>query len=159
MTHIEFRIPEQLACELATLAPMAWIETFSRRLSLCQQQQQQHPAVPSEFLSLRSLIRLPWLTSRAFPSVFFLQPVRSAQQLRFERFCSSVNSCQRSASGLLQSLVRLATSLYPVASTFAIVPVLGQGFNAMLWPVLAIRTACLEFGQKNEPCTIHSSHD
>ena len=63
ITHIEFWTLEQLEFELATFTPMAWVDIFSLRLSLWQQQQQQrrsqtnshiqpHPPVPSEFLAV-----------------------------------------------------------------------------------------------------------
>ena len=41
VTHMEFRMLEQLKYELATLTLVAWVDIFRRRLSLCQQQQQQ----------------------------------------------------------------------------------------------------------------------
>ena len=52
ITHIEFRFLEQQEFKLALLMPMAWLDIFSRRLSLRQQQQRQpHRALHSESLA------------------------------------------------------------------------------------------------------------
>ena len=54
ITHNKFRILELQEFELATLTHMAWIDMFSRRFSLWQQQQQQrqpHLALHFEFLA------------------------------------------------------------------------------------------------------------
>ena len=55
--------------------------------------------------------------------------------------------------------MRLATSLYLVASKFSIVPVLVQWFASVLWPVLTIRTACQVLRRKFDSCPIDSAHD
>ena len=59
VAHFEFRVLEQLGCELATLTPMASVDIFRRRFSLRQQHQRPQsnsltrlqPAVPAEFLA------------------------------------------------------------------------------------------------------------
>ena len=120
VTRVELRVLEILEFELPTLTPAAWIEIFSRRHSLWQQQQQLQPpdlAVPPAALDGRG----------PHPELLLLflvlQPVRSAQGLgSFRLYCGySCAFLQRSEhmpapshcfSGLLAPLVWLVTSLY-----------------------------------------------
>ena len=129
ITHIEFWTLEQLEFELATFTPMAWVDIFSLRLSLWQQQQQQrrsqtnshiqpHPPVPSEFLAASgcrsSRPEFPFLFSFCSQSDRrnCLICVNSAVGTA-ERFCSARNSCQRSALSLKSSLVCSCLSCCP----------------------------------------------
>ena len=104
VTHIEFRVLEQLEYELAALTPVAWGDIFRRRHSLWQQQQQRsqnnshtQPQPCSSFRIPRRLRQSGCRGSRSeFPVLmYFCKPVRSAQRLgscAAQHVCSAVNS-------------------------------------------------------------------
>ena len=106
VTHIEFRILEQLKYELATFTPVAWVDTFRRRLTMAPAAAGFPEQIPTACSSV-GILRRPRKSgcrgSRSkFPFLFYLY--------RSDR-CNCLVLCHHPAVGAVEQLCSAVNSL------------------------------------------------